>query len=321
MSVPTLVCIAGPRKGQSFEITEQGLRLGRDASNDIVLDDPAVSRFHGRVILHNHGVWVQDAGSRNGVFVNEARVAANKQVKPGDRVTIGESAFDIEMVEQDAERSVSVDLGAVQALEIPRQPMDPPTKKWKIWPFALAFVLILLLILIVSLLGKKPADGSASNAKPSSYSLAAALENPTPDAPEKAKPAIGLESALTAAASRANNVPDPPPGVTAAELVDQGHEHYRSGRLRDALVAYQMALKVDPTCEICNLRIERLHVEIDAAIQESFDAGLRYYESLQYQQAINAWEKVLLLDPDESSPNHIRTNDYLEKAKARLGSP
>lgn len=321
MSVPTLVCIAGPRKGQSFEITEQGLRLGRDASNDIMLDDPAVSRFHGRVIVHNNGIWVQDAGSRNGVFVNETRVAANKQVKPGDRVTIGESAFDVEMVEIDPEPSVSVDLGAVAALDIPKQPMDPPVKKWKIWPFVLVIVLIGLLILIVSLLGKPPAGGASKDGAPAPYSLAAALEKPDAGAPEKAKAPIGLESALATAASRSEKVPDPPPGVTSAELVDQGHEHYRSGRLRDALTAYQMALKLDPACEICNLRIERLGVEIDAAIEESFDAGLRYYESLQYQQAINAWEKVLLLDPDESSPNHIRTSDYLDKAKARLASP
>ena len=83
MSVPTLVCIAGPCKGQSFGITEQGLRLGRDASNDIVLDDAAVSRFHGRIILHNNGIWVQDAGSRNGVFVCGSRVDGNR---PGVRV-------------------------------------------------------------------------------------------------------------------------------------------------------------------------------------------------------------------------------------------
>lgn len=321
MSVPTLVCIAGPLKGQSFEITEQGLRLGRDASNDIVLDDAAVSRFHGRVILHNNGIWVQDAGSRNGVFVSDSRVAANRQVKPGDRVTIGESAFDIEMVEVDTERSVSVDLGAVQALEIPRQPMDPPVKKWKIWPFVLVLVLIALLVLVISLLGNKPSGAASKGGSPAPYSLAKALEKPDAEAPDKGKSSIGLENALAVAASRAEKLPDPPPGVTSAELVDQGHEHYRSGRLRDALVAYQMALKLDPSCEICNLRIERLRVEIDAAIQESFDAGLRYYESLQYQQAINAWEKVLLLDPDESSPNHIRTNDYLQKARSRLSGP
>ncbi len=70
MTNPLLVVTAGPRQGTQLEINAQGIRIGRDPNNELFLDDPEVSRHHARVILHNGAVWVQDAGSRNGIFVN-----------------------------------------------------------------------------------------------------------------------------------------------------------------------------------------------------------------------------------------------------------
>ena len=72
---PILVCTDGPLSGRSFEITTQGLHIGRDPGNEVHLEDNDVSRRHARVLLHNGAVWVQDAGSRNGVFVNEGQIA------------------------------------------------------------------------------------------------------------------------------------------------------------------------------------------------------------------------------------------------------
>lgn len=328
MSTPTLVCISGARQGETWEITEAGLRLGRDDSNDIPLKDPAVSRFHGRVILHNNGIWVQDAGSRNGVFVNDVRVTSNKQIGPGDRVTIGEHVFMIELVEDDPEASVSVDLGALEVE--PPTPAPDAGRRWRLWPFLVAVLLVLGCVGVISSLAGDDAApetpvGAVGEASP--YSLAAALEgasHPDPGASKEGKKdaEIGLDEALaaasgaTAAASKA--WPDPPPGATVEELVDAGHSHYRAGRLRDALTHYHMALKLDADCEICARRIERVNEEIAAAVAENFDAGLRYYESLQYQQAINAWETVLMLEPDPAAQVHVRTQEYLARARERL---
>lgn len=53
-----------------------GITLGRAANNDIMLDDPTVSRFHAALQKEERtGVWyLQDAESQNGTFVDEARV-------------------------------------------------------------------------------------------------------------------------------------------------------------------------------------------------------------------------------------------------------
>ena len=326
MSTPSLSCVDGPRVGQSFEITTAGLRLGRDPSNDIPLDDPAVSRFHGRVILHNAAIWVQDAGSRNGIFVNGVRVTANKQIKPGDKIAIGEHVFIIELVDEDPEHSVSVNLDSLNDPALITSPGPPPMeKRWKIWPFLLAALLIAGCVGLISL--SSGGDGSSAvEDEPGTYSLASALED-APKAPEgegegegeAGEGELNLEGVLAVASGGGEDQwPDPPEGATVAELVDQGFEHQRAGRLREALTAYHMAQKLKEECSVCPGRIERLEEELDAAVQENFDAGLRYFKSLQYQQAIDAWEQVLLLEPNEGADMHRRTQDYLDQARAKL---
>jgi pSer/pThr/pTyr-binding forkhead associated (FHA) protein len=94
---PLLFCLEGPLAGRTYTITPEGLRLGRDPGNEVHLDDAGVSRQHARVLLHNGAVWVQDAGSRNGIFVNGERVPDHKQIKVGDRIAVGASIFQVSL--------------------------------------------------------------------------------------------------------------------------------------------------------------------------------------------------------------------------------
>ncbi len=95
---PFLVGVEGPLAGKRFLVTVAGLRLGRDPENEVHIDDAGVSRQHARVLLHNGAVWVQDAGSRNGLHVNGQRVPDHKQVKEGDRIVLGAHTFTVELV-------------------------------------------------------------------------------------------------------------------------------------------------------------------------------------------------------------------------------
>ena len=94
---PVLVATKGPLEGARFPVGEDGVTIGRDPDCVVVLDDPNVSRFHARLVFHNAAIWVQDAGSRNGVFLNDKRVVRHKQFGPGDDLVVGVHAFTLEL--------------------------------------------------------------------------------------------------------------------------------------------------------------------------------------------------------------------------------
>ncbi len=94
---PVLVATRGPLEGARFPVGEDGITLGRDPDCVVVLDDANVSRFHARLVFHNAAIWVQDAGSRNGVFLNEKRVVRHKQFGPGDELVLGDHSFTLEL--------------------------------------------------------------------------------------------------------------------------------------------------------------------------------------------------------------------------------
>ncbi|MGQ9909435.1 MAG: FHA domain-containing protein [Candidatus Flexifilum sp.] len=56
--------------GKIFELTDPIITLGRDLTNDIVIQDPEVSRYHLRLRRIRHGYSIEDMGSTNGTFVN-----------------------------------------------------------------------------------------------------------------------------------------------------------------------------------------------------------------------------------------------------------
>jgi pSer/pThr/pTyr-binding forkhead associated (FHA) protein len=84
-------------QGESFAIDSTALRIGRAADNDVVIaDDEYVSSRHARFEPRRDGVYVEDAGSTNGTFVNGIRLTADRRLAPGDAVKIGESELRFE---------------------------------------------------------------------------------------------------------------------------------------------------------------------------------------------------------------------------------
>lgn len=72
-----------------FELTEGQFAVGRNASCQLALDDPLVSRRHALFEVRNATVVVEDLGSRNGVIVNGERIERPRALAAGDRVLIG----------------------------------------------------------------------------------------------------------------------------------------------------------------------------------------------------------------------------------------
>jgi len=69
--------------------------IGRSKSNDIVIDDPSVSREHLRVELENTGkITVEDLDSSNGTLVNGRRIRKSLLVA-NDQLLLGDYRVDV----------------------------------------------------------------------------------------------------------------------------------------------------------------------------------------------------------------------------------
>lgn len=67
------------------------VRLGRSRTNALVLRDDSVSQTHAEIFVQDDGVSIVDLGSKNGTWVNGARVqdGAPRWLQPMDRLQFG----------------------------------------------------------------------------------------------------------------------------------------------------------------------------------------------------------------------------------------
>src|SRR6185312_10892245 len=75
---------------RSYAHSGRVCRIGSHSTNDLVLRDPAVSRFHCKLIF-DEGVWrLQDGGSRNGTELDGVRVR-DADLKAEGTIALGDS--------------------------------------------------------------------------------------------------------------------------------------------------------------------------------------------------------------------------------------
>jgi ABC-type multidrug transport system ATPase subunit len=77
-------------KIEKVDLNKDRITIGRDASNDVVIDHPIVSKQHAEIIKQDGKVFLVDVGSTNGTFVNGIKVKRH-QLQELDRIVIGPS--------------------------------------------------------------------------------------------------------------------------------------------------------------------------------------------------------------------------------------
>ncbi len=84
-----LTYLSGANKGLTVEFSQKAVFIGRDADNDLVIDESHVSGDHAKLISRDEQVFVEDLGSTNGTFVNGKRVSSPVVLNTGDTVQLG----------------------------------------------------------------------------------------------------------------------------------------------------------------------------------------------------------------------------------------
>lgn len=77
-------------KIEKVDLTKDRITIGRDPSNDVVIDHPVVSKRHAELVKQDGKFFILDLGSTNGTFVNGIKVKRHP-LQELDRIVIGPS--------------------------------------------------------------------------------------------------------------------------------------------------------------------------------------------------------------------------------------
>ncbi len=87
-TVPKIAAVSGPAKGAALALAHTTATAGRHSTNDLVLNDPAVSSVHLELTRVGDKVRVRDAGSTNGTWIGPHRVT-EIELATGAELTVG----------------------------------------------------------------------------------------------------------------------------------------------------------------------------------------------------------------------------------------
>ncbi|MEI6970997.1 MAG: FHA domain-containing protein [bacterium] len=87
----TLVFMNTPRAGEVLPLASGESSIGRSRSNQLVLEDPLVSRKHVRLVVGGDKVIAEDLDSSHGTFLNDKRVRGTVSLNDGDILQLGDA--------------------------------------------------------------------------------------------------------------------------------------------------------------------------------------------------------------------------------------
>jgi pSer/pThr/pTyr-binding forkhead associated (FHA) protein len=129
----SLRSINEPTAGEVFEISQPEITIGRSRENSIWMDVQKLSRQHARIEFKGGDYWLTDLGSSNGTSVNQVRLNAPHQLRPGDVIRMCGAQFIFEapggtarhtppLPEPSEDPSIT---GLIRSLDTPDTPESP----------------------------------------------------------------------------------------------------------------------------------------------------------------------------------------------------
>ncbi|MET0554444.1 MAG: FHA domain-containing protein, partial [Vicinamibacteria bacterium] len=88
MSDITIESADGSR--QKFKVGKERVTIGRSRDCDIFLPDQWLSRHHAEIRRRGQSAFLADLRSKNGTLLNGERVAAERELRHGDVISLGE---------------------------------------------------------------------------------------------------------------------------------------------------------------------------------------------------------------------------------------
>lgn len=109
---------------KSYQLSQNTILFGRQSDCDVALEAQGVSRQHAKISRHHNLLEIEDLASGNGTIVNQIKLKPKEKtpIKNGDKIRIEE--FEIEIVSQEAAKSIPPPPSAT----LPPKPVAKPVQ-------------------------------------------------------------------------------------------------------------------------------------------------------------------------------------------------
>ena len=119
-----MLYLSKPDTQKKYVLTQTSYTIGRDPSNDLVLEDALISGFHATIFVENGKVEMVDQGSSNGTFVNDQPISGRVELKAWDTIRLGNVMM--EVVDDAARRPTAIQTAiSDDAIHAARENDDP----------------------------------------------------------------------------------------------------------------------------------------------------------------------------------------------------
>lgn len=116
----------GPTPELVFDLVKPELSIGRDLTNDLVINEAEISRKHALLKLEAGTYMIEDLVSTNGTFINGKRLIGPHSLNVGEVITLGEN---VRLVYETVRPELAATRVSSIGKEIPpfrEQPQSPP---------------------------------------------------------------------------------------------------------------------------------------------------------------------------------------------------
>jgi pSer/pThr/pTyr-binding forkhead associated (FHA) protein len=272
-----LLCLTGRDKGKIYLLNNDRVVLGRSSDVDITIYDIKSSKNHAELKKVAGQYVLTDLGSRNGIFVNELRIAQHT-LQNGDKFVIGQTVYKYEVIEVEESSLKAVDkdnkskLDADQT-EAESNPAEAGSKKKK----RMIYILVIGAVLYMFL---------------------------DEDAPKQDKPRAtenyedSLIKDLRKKASDKDLSMDPEVKTKLEAVIHRGQREFREKNYFRAMSEFKHALNLDPENSVASYYLAKTKQALDDEVISNFDSAKKAIESIKYNNAVINYCTVIRLLKD-----------------------
>ncbi|KNE62224.1 hypothetical protein AMAG_07464 [Allomyces macrogynus ATCC 38327] len=102
-----------------YQLTGSSTRIGRKDDNEIVLSCAKISKHHAVIDRDDHGYWLRDRNSSNGVKLNDVYISQAVPLTDGDKIQVGSIYLYFQYVNGPAARAAATPMTAAAPVTAP----------------------------------------------------------------------------------------------------------------------------------------------------------------------------------------------------------